>query len=154
MQLYLKAGFSLPVQASFLICTGDSVGTGYHQRAMPLLTIQHAHFWSPWWLWCEVSKNLFCILRPLNIVNRQWSTALTKNSLSYKFWSAIGLMFTSGAKKKCITIADQISRAESIIIHSNKDALESHMSFFRPKLHMSFLRPQLFNKYCTIKVNA
>ena len=36
MQLYLKAGFSLPTQASlFLICAGDSVGSGYRPGIMP-----------------------------------------------------------------------------------------------------------------------
>ena len=36
MQLYLRVGFSSPAQAPFsLICTGDSVGRGYHPHIMP-----------------------------------------------------------------------------------------------------------------------
>ena len=35
-QLYIRAGFSSPGQAPFfIICTGDSVGAGYHLRIMP-----------------------------------------------------------------------------------------------------------------------
>ena len=36
MQIYLRAGFSSPVQDSFfLICAGDSASAGYHLRIMP-----------------------------------------------------------------------------------------------------------------------
>ena len=36
MQLYIRAGFSLPAQASFfLVCAGDSVGVGYSLCIMP-----------------------------------------------------------------------------------------------------------------------
>ena len=36
MQLYIKAGFSQPVQASFfLVCVGDSMSTGYRPHVMP-----------------------------------------------------------------------------------------------------------------------
>ena len=36
MQLYLKAGFSSPAQASFFfICAGYNVGAGYYTRIMP-----------------------------------------------------------------------------------------------------------------------
>ena len=35
MQFYLRAGFSLPAQASFfLICTGGSMGAGYHPHVI------------------------------------------------------------------------------------------------------------------------
>ena len=35
-QLYHRAGFSSPAQASFfLICTGDSADAGYHPHVMP-----------------------------------------------------------------------------------------------------------------------
>ena len=36
MQLYIRAGFSSPVQASFfLVCMGDSMGMGYCPHVMP-----------------------------------------------------------------------------------------------------------------------
>ena len=35
-QLYVRVGFSLPAQASFfLICAGDSAGSGYRPYVMP-----------------------------------------------------------------------------------------------------------------------
>ena len=36
MQVFIRAGFSSPVQASFfLLCAGDSVSAGYHLCIMP-----------------------------------------------------------------------------------------------------------------------
>ena len=44
-QFYLRAGFSLPIQASFfLICMGDCTSAGYDPSVMPRPTVQMAEF--------------------------------------------------------------------------------------------------------------
>ena len=45
MQIYLRAGFSSPAQASFfLICMGDSAGVGYCPLIMPRPDMYNAIF--------------------------------------------------------------------------------------------------------------
>ena len=46
MQLYLRAGFSLPAQASFfLICTGDSTDADYHLHIIPRPEVSYFIFY-------------------------------------------------------------------------------------------------------------
>ena len=62
MQLYIRAGFSWPAQASFfLVCAGDSVGAGYHPRIRPVIitnNLQNLRFYQH--SSKNMNENMFC----------------------------------------------------------------------------------------------